>query len=83
MKIATLAGAMVLTAALAAPALAEAGGYCARPYRAYYARPYYYGYAAPYPYYYGYRYPYFHRRAFVRPFYPYVQRPRFHVGVWF
>jgi hypothetical protein len=88
MKITTLAGAVVLSAALAAPALAEAGDYYyARPYGAYYATPYRvhrYGYYGPYGYYaYPYRY---YRRAYVpppRPFYAYRNpRPRFHFGVW-
>ena len=88
MKITTLAGAVVLSAALAAPALAEAGDYyCARPYGAYYSAPYRvhrYGYYAPYGYY---AYPgrYYYRRAYLapRPFYAYrYPRHRFHFGIW-
>ncbi len=82
MKLATLAGALVLTAALAAPALAEAG-YCARPYASYYYGPSYYpyryGYYAPYRHYYR-PYPYLYGRAYVRPYYR--PRARFHFGVW-
>jgi hypothetical protein len=89
MKITTLAGAVVLSAALAAPALAEAGDYYrARPYGAYYAAPYRvhrYGYYAPYGYYaYPHRYHYY-RRAYVppRPYYGYgYGRPRFRFGIW-
>ncbi len=86
MKITTLAGALVLTAALAAPALAEAGDYYyARPYGAYYSAPYRvhrYGYYAPYGYY---AHPgrYYYRSYAPRPFYAYrYPRHRFHFGVW-
>ncbi len=88
MKITTLAGAVVLSAALAAPAVAEAGGYCARRYGAYYTAPYRvhrYRYFAPYGYY-AYPYPYLYRRAYLlppRPLYAYpYARPRFRFGIW-
>jgi hypothetical protein len=85
MKLATLTGALVLTAVLvaAAPSRAEAS-YWVRPYvSAYYGPSYYgYGYYRPYRHYHYYR-PYVYRRAYVPYYRPYYyHRPRFHFGIW-